>query len=528
MKISEDDTYQGNFVFFTEELIRVPLHISDTIDRIKKTRKWGRSIYVDGIKIRLLIDVRKNRDDYSYSPTGRISQFGKDMSFLKKRSDPRALFHLGSMIQDVCLHTDTHDGAVYFPHHIIGEGKPPLFDNPRNVLRFWLRQNNGAHMASLLRIAVESLFYRTDRGLGSVRSDLLLNASVGMRHSKNEAWRVTFKPIDDESFKIHQLPSVPRYEKFTAPILSRLSEFIISEREIVGAQAKSEFITSLLEERDVPIRPFRLIDIEPGEIPATTEEIKEFFKVWLNDPNSFRAIKLERYYDREAVEDLLGERYPLSVPLKLEPSFTILRERPRKDKLEDHEAVALYEWLKKAYSDPENVVDIPRENLSDDEFILDDLYLNRPIIFLVSDDIKLARALSRMRALHDHTYRTYRLDCHLWSKGGWTHKNFNCEFMTDLNVEVDMGSVTSYFQNLTIDEDTAAKAYAAIGAGSSILLKRGTDIRTLRIPDIKPGQKYERPSLKPVVETEGEDITFPPFGFPERYRVVPEYDPSTL
>jgi len=286
------------------------------------------------------------------------------------------------MIQDTILSTIEHDGAVYFPSQIYGEGKPPLFDNPRNVLRFWLTQRSGKMIPNLMRIGREALHYREDRGLGAKRSEILKNAAIGQRHSKNEAWRVVFKPVDVPEIREHKYASIPRYEVHTAKILSRLRNFIISDREISGIQAKSEFITSLLEERDIPVREWRLVDVEPDEVPMTLEEIREFFRVWIEDPNSFRSIKLEEFFDREKVEEILGEQYPLKTSLRLKPQHTILRELPQRNRLEDHEGTSLFEWLKQAYSNPTNVPDIPRENLSDDEFILDDLYLDRRFCFL--------------------------------------------------------------------------------------------------------------------------------------------------
>jgi len=94
--------------------------------------------------------------------------------------------------------------------------------------------------------------------------------------------------------------------------------------------------------------------------------------------------------------------------------------------------------------------------------------------------------------------------------------------MTETNVEVDMGSVMAYFAQIAIDEETAKKAYEAVGRGSSILLQKDTDIRTLRVPDIKPGQKYVSP-YNELAQIGGEEITFPPRGFPQRFQVVPEY-----
>jgi len=270
---------------------------------------------------------------------------------------------------------------------------------------------------------------------------------------------------------------------------------------------------------DIPVRQMRLVDVEPDEVPMTLAEMQEFFRVWMEDPNSFRSVKLQEYFDRDPVELLLGETYPLKTKIKLTPNHTFLRERPRRDKLEDHDAVVLYEWLKTAYANPENVPDIPRDNLSDDEFILDDLYLNRAKLFLVSDDKRLAQALSTARRRNGRHYRTYRIPCHLWAKGKWSWREFGPP-MTDLNVEVDMGSVQAYFANLAIDEETAKKAYEAIGQGSSILRKKGMDVRTLRIPDLKPSDKYISP-YQEVVFGEDEEIVFPPKGFPYRFEVIP-------
>jgi hypothetical protein len=523
MMISEDDTYVGDHVFFTEELITIPRSIHDTIDAMKKSRRWGRSIYTDSVKIRLLLDVKKNRDDYSYTPSGRISQLGKDITYLKEKSDPTALFHLGSMIQDVTLHTEDHDGAVYFPAHIIGEGKPPLFMNPRNVLRFWLVQNRTRLLMPTLTVATEALYYKEDRGLGSRRSDILLNASVGMRHSKLEAWRVTFKPVDDPLILSTEMPSVPRYEKFTAKIYNRLSQFVISEKEINGAVAKREFIENLLNDTVEPVREFRLIDTEPNELPITPDELSEFFRVWLSDPNSFRAITLERYFDRESAEKVIGERYPLTVRLPISPIYTNFRLKPKADRLEDHQGAQLYEWLQTALREPGNVQDIPRNNLSDDEIILDDLYLNHPIFFLVTNDKKLAQALSNARALHDRTFRTYRIACATWAQGKWDYKSFGSP-MDFNNVEVDMGSVQAYFAQLSIDEDLAKKAQEAIAKGTTILLQKGTDTRSFTVQNLAPGSEYESPFHGNVTGDPDDEIVFPPRNFPERYRVLPTWD----
>jgi len=515
MKISPDDTYMGDHIFFTEELIKIPLSPHDTIDRIKKSRRWGRSPYIDAVKGRLILDSRKNRDDYSYTPTGRITQLGRDTSYLKKGADCLSLFHLGMLLQDVCLHTEDYEGFVYFPVNITGEGKPILFGNPANVVRHWATQLNGKYVKNVLRVVREAVGYHDDHGLNARRTQILLHASTGtFRHSKDEPWRVRFKPVDDENILVHQCASIPRYERHTAGILNRLRDFIISESEIVGVQAKEQFLAHLIYGDPVENRPFKLVDIEPDEVPATVEELEKFFKIWMEDPNAFRAIRLERFFHREPVEEYLGDLHPLRVGMKLYPNYTVLRERPAGNKMEDHDAVALYEWLKEAYRDPAYSVPIPRRNISDDEIILDlnDYMKKFEHFFIVTNDRKLAQELANRRHQLNKSFRTYRLPCLVWIQARCSWREFKAPeyFHWDDNVEIDMGSYEAYMASLS-------------NFGVSVMNR---DPSQLAVPDIGPDSLYV-PVRPPDTDTStGTSIVFPIRNFPYRYEVLPRYNAS--
>jgi len=458
MKISEDDTFiSDRYIFYTEELIRIPTSVDETISCVTHSRNWGLSPYIDGVKGRFLIDATKNRDDYASCPEGRISGLGKDISYLSVGSDPVCMFHLASFLQDIYLNLVDYRGLVYFPQEVLGQGKPPLWDVPTNPLTFWSIQWGGRFAKNYARAVVEAIKYVNDDGINVERSICISYANTGMfRHSTNIPWRCNLRPVEDPKFLQFQVAQVPRYNSLTSYIMPRLSKFIISESEISGRLMKQEHMLSLIYGTEIVYKEANLVNIPPLPIVGVEETrqftigLEYFLELWLRSPQSLNSTRSERYFYRPPVEAILGKDYPLTVSIVTPKQVPVSNEIGRTQLERDsHE---LFNWLSDSWEKEqrgERITDIPRRLLDDDPFLMSDcdyegFFTERfRDVFIITNDAKLAERIAYRRRCVAPYLRTYRIPIRNWVYTQCSYHHWKPE-MTWNNYVVDLGSLDAF------------------------------------------------------------------------------------
>jgi len=406
MMISEDDTYiSEDYVYFTEELIRIPKRRSQMTNFVMRSKCFGNLLYVDIVKGRLLIEAMKNRDDYAYTPTGRITQLGRDIEYLRPQLC-ESLFHLASSLQDVCLHNRDYEGSVYFPNRLLGEGKVPLFWKWENALLFWLGQCGGKYIEKILSMVYELNYISANNVSDRKQIPLYLQKTfIGQyRHEESMPYVVSDIPIPDE-YNSAIVGQVSKFSKTEIAVIGRLGSYLMSESELIGKLAKQSLIdhvltTGLL----VPEKQQNLKSIIISEqIIPTKEELINFFILWKS--TGFSLIKGEIYYDREIVENILGKNYPLKVNIRLSPP-SIYRPAVEARTTPERQSSELYTWFKTRQGP------CPRQALDDDVILIDSVKdtFEFQEYYIISDDIKLVKEISRLR----HPRKTYRIPMIDW------------------------------------------------------------------------------------------------------------------
>lgn len=336
------------------------------------------------------------------------------------------------------------------------------------------------------------------------RNDIIRYARAAFRHSESEPWRVSVKELDQEPWSLIRMGDVPKYERHSRIIYNRLSRFVISESELTGRLAKANFVESLLGISEYDFKGLqKVVDFDDDGIVINEEELKTFLDVWERDPNGFRTIRMEKFFDRDKAEVILGDTYPLRVHMGIKPLYENFAEREMRDKMEDHDAVVLWNWLKDSLEAGFALGTIPRRNITDDDIILDGIEgeLDLDLLFVVTNDKALAAEVARLRG----NKPTYRIPVVLWLESRCDYKLFGSP-MTWNNVWVDMGSYESVMAQMNIHGVSALTTFGSL--------------KELIVPDVKPGDIKVAPTRAPTDTSGPTAVRFPVHGFPERYRIT--------
>jgi hypothetical protein len=325
------------------------------------------------------------------------------------------------------------------------------------------------------------------------------------RHSANEPWRVKVKELDLPEYREIEMGEVPKYQAHSKSIYHRLNRFVISESEMAGKIAKGDFVRSLLGEGEFNFEGIsKVIDFD-NDVEINREELELFLDIWERDPNGFRPIRTERFFDREKAEAMLGETYPLAVKVPFSPDYTQFSLREKRDKMEDHDAVALWNWVKDSIEAGFALGEIPRRNISDDEIILSDVdILDFELLFVVTNDIRLAIEIANRRL----PKKTFRIPVLLWLESRCDYKAFGSPMTFD-NVWVDMGSYEAYMAQMNIHGVSALTTFSSL--------------KEIIVPDVKPDEVKSAPKPAPTRTDVEMAVRFPIRGFPDRY-VISDYD----
>jgi hypothetical protein len=437
--LSEQDTLISDHVFLAEEVTAIPRDASKTTEvwTMRKTGK-GPLPFVDYPPVKILSDGDPGNGYFSSNVVGKISLLGKKMQY-SSGTLSFGQFHLASWIQDLCMSNLSRPEFVYFPAYLVSTGKPILFDHDSNFSRF-LRMQRKGKMAGYYGRLMKAALLREDTGKRI--SNNLLN------HRGTEVIRVFDKfPLGPE-FENNLILRSPAVRAFCPYLVGRLRKKIISETEIQMKLVERENLFG----DPLPTLPrLTVLSLVDSTSPLTDELLTEFIGAWRSNSKLLRLGSIEKYYDREAVENLLGESYPLRVSgltnnLKYEEQKEILNlER-------DREVQKLWDWVK---TNPNQLDDIPRELIRDDIIIscskLTDSNMTGGKLLMVSNDIKLVRYIATLRSFNWRKVReTYHISIENWVLADLTSSTYrdpvdpSKPFFSEDEVFVDLGSLDGY------------------------------------------------------------------------------------
>jgi hypothetical protein len=420
MKISEDDTFISNeLMYFTEELIELPKTRRDTVSTIFKTRDWSRMPYIDAIKGRLLIDAKKNRDDFSYTPAGRLAQLGRDTSYLKE-GQYGALFHLASIMQDVCLDTRHYSGFVYFPSEL-GGAKPIPFGLTDNFIRWVLTHRRGSYIKKY-NFIIDQALWESERNTGTrtSRSCLKQFTSNLQRHYDSEHWRIQVPAMVPKQLVGKAVKAIPKYAPAMPKVLGRLAKgHLISQSELVGKIMAQKYMECMITGRE--LESYESFDLESYEVPFEPDYVERlwfdrFIDIWNQKPALFSQIRSEDFYLREEALEIIGPTYEMHVDVSLYPSTGVGGKIHRSEsRMAEDELFAWFMKAHAAYTAGDRIPGLPMAIVDDDGVILNEDSSMYKDYILISADKKLAQQLANRRVYYYSSHhRTYRIHPRDW------------------------------------------------------------------------------------------------------------------
>jgi hypothetical protein len=427
--LSEPDTFVSRTVFFAEEGFDIPNDIRTTTEVWLSRKGRSRLPFHDTPKVKILSDVGKDIGLFSETAIGKITLLAVRME-QTGRTFREGLFHLASWIQDICISLLFRKEFIYFPRFLVQTGKPPLFGSKENVQSFLRMHRNGrlqGHYADIM----ESSLQRTP----SNEAQYIVQ-SFFTHGANDDSIRIVKREFPKSDFESHRILTNLSVKGFEPFLVHRLSKKVISESEIVAKITEREILLGEHPE----VKKLTVKNLARGQRPLTDELLAEFISLWISNSKILRLRKEESYYDREAVEELLGNTHPLRVGRILK-QLDDGEYNPELCTEHDREIEKLYNWVK---SNPQRLDDIPRALIRDDLLVLSETHITMPRLLIVSNDIELVNCFTNLRSIN---WRQQRETFHV-SVETWILADLKTALFEPDEVFVDEGSLDGYLDNL--------------------------------------------------------------------------------
>jgi hypothetical protein len=434
--ISNDDTFVSPEGYLAEESFRIPKSKTDTTEVFTYRATKSTPPYHDFAKVKVLSDQGTDHGGFSDTVVGKIQLLGKRMGYASS-TFTESRFHLASWIQDLCITALYRPEFIYFPFHLVGAGKPMLFNNRNNFRRFVKMHRQGRLAPFYADVMRKSLQKDPEQPNKYVIAGFL-------DHKGSDFVKVVEREFEDDLFKPFQILTSRTMTRLAPFIVNRLGKHVISETEIVQKLTEAEY---LFDEENEPRR--LTVKNIARESELTEGLLDEFCLAWIRNDHNLSLRKEERYYIRKDIEAILGREHPLRVTglrdlipqgKELSPDYRLERDR---------EIQMLFDWIRE---DPESTDGIPLGLLRDDEMVLIGLetLMGPTNLLFVSDDIDFATRVATKRASSwRDPKRTWRLSVKHWVMASLLP---NKDFLGNDDVFVDQGAFNGFLSNQTDDE----------------------------------------------------------------------------
>jgi len=468
-KPSSLDTFEStDWLFYCEEVLCIPQHGLHRVRASQKFRNIDLLPYLDYPRMRLLIDVSKDREDFSSSPIGKFTLLGREISWLPSKSVQYQYYQVASCIQDVAL--DTHScPESHLPSRLFGVGKEVIggnFESFKNFLRHtkvWFKK----FIKEIIHEFMSSEWYFLN-----YRGTIVL----GQKHFDNQAIIETYTVPDEHPIRDFIVIPKENIQMFPSGVIERLvtNGFLAYESGIHKYFLFNERLRQLSEEIRSNHDLFERIKVEVTQLPERNlpdEVVYDFLSTWRTSPYMMKKFIIEDVYDLEAIRELLASD-PLMVHHfnGLVPScFDRMNEEREPDSHVKKFSKRLYQWLREVIDINDYGLPIERHELislgaehayrgqptdlfEDDPIIVRDVcYSSSLVVAIITDDKRLwalcrNKALDRIIlripccdwvAIHRDPIERYRIF--------WEHQSPTTPF-------VDSGSILGYQEKVSQPE----------------------------------------------------------------------------
>jgi len=390
-----DSAITSDWGNYCEEWFRIPIDRFHTVynsNRLKDTRL---SPYLDVPKIRLILDTKKQREDFSSDPQGKYTLMGKDQEYVRNDSDQgiNTLFEIASVLQDVCLGLKDRKEPVYLPRQIFGTGKPvPNWnvESWKNAIfsqRWWPRT---VTINAVKEILANQRYLTAYRG----------RAVTSEKHFQKEAYLEVLEIPPDDPIRNFRLIRADQWDLFPANVLEKL---IGSGKLVLASQvAKYYLYSKRIESMSQDIEQVNLFSILKGMSLELTEYTEEDTKTLLGmfklqyekSPWQLKYQFQEDIYPHSVV-DIMHQADPLRVDLPGYDYLLRFKKKVKPDTPYQRNVERLYEWFENNFTlvlNGEVYENPPVDIIEDDPIILRQVVLSESdLIVIITNDVKLFR-----------------------------------------------------------------------------------------------------------------------------------------
>lgn len=411
--LSEEDTFRTeDWLVYCEEVFRIPVDRFHIVRNGLKLKDSRISPYLDIPRGRVILDTKKDREDWSSVPQGKLTLMGKELEYIENDSTSgiKFLYAVASACQDVCLGLRDCKIPVGLPRQIFGIGKPP----PQWRVASWFNMLVNSHRWP------KYVTYKVMReciGEEEPKYTRVKGVHRDQRHFKDEAVLETLTIPEDDPIKRFRVIKRDQWGLFPSGILdklimcgklvreSKLSAHYLFHKRMCGIlEQETDLFEVLRRETD------EILDIPDEDLLSTIERFRNRF---VNSRWTLRRTFEEDLY-RPSVIDTMAKADPLRVDLDYK-FLERFNRPPKPDTPYERDALRLEAWF------DDNVDDIlsgvgftnwpPRDIVADDS-LLELEVMNSPelCILVVTDDVKLARRIAR----NNLDKLIFRVSCSNW------------------------------------------------------------------------------------------------------------------
>jgi len=485
-ELSVDDTFiTDDWWTYCEEVGRIPLDRFHTVVNANRVKNNALMPYLDIPKIRICIDTRKDREDFSSDVRGKYTLLGKDSEYVKGDEILEGLFSVADAMQDVALGLKyERDAPVFLPRQIFGVGKVPTGWNTTS----WTNAINNCRSEYLRDLTItvmqENLGMR-DPLISSIKGTVVVN----QKHFNGEALVKVNRIPDNSPLKNYVTLTPEQWELFPEGVIEKLviarelvpesqvsAYYLFQERlQTLEQKVESEDLFSVIKSENI-----ELVQATPKEVAWTVTKFARHFK---QAPWLLAYKRKEPLYPKEII-GILSKCDPLRVDIEYD--YLKRFQKPMKPDSPYGRSVArLAEWY---WDNREKVIlgqeyDLPpTEIIADDPIIVADCKRTvHDVVVIVTNDLKLCRLASN----EVPQKKIFRISIEDW-----------------VNVDADEGAILSAL-NEVLPQSTI-KIIVDQGAFETFLLK--TDISGQRYPEWT--ESVTR--LKPLGQEDIYDTYLPP------------------
>jgi len=457
-EISEEDFFvTSSWGTYCEEVYHIPVDRFNTVRTGSKLKDNSYMPYLDHPKMRLVIDTRKDRRDYSSVKDGKYTLLGKDMEYAEQGHES-GLFSVASAMQDICLGLRYEKRPVYLPRQIFSVGKMPSNWNTNSWANALWSQT--PLITNLSVVALRELLGELPKNLTNMRS-----VKSSERHFDNEAITEVFEIPDGDPIKDFIIVRKEETHKIPPGVLDRLREakYLTTSSEVEALylfMKRLETFEQTVTSDLMDLAKTTVTDMKSYTFEEVKDTCQKFHKKFYKKRWAIKPLVDVDYYFQSDIDEFQNSD-PRNVTI---PGFDYAErfaKRLRPDTPKGRAERELFDWFvewRESILKGEYYELPPLQLLEDDPFILQKAAdCDEEVVVIVTNDVKLTRLCQNK--LIDKTIM--RISIENWMITDADESAYLKALKEDLKVDaiilVDEGSLDTFLYKTDINPSSYPK-----------------------------------------------------------------------